>query len=547
VDVPLEDIERIEVIRGPGATTWGANAVNGVINIITKRASATRGGMLVAGGGNVDRGTGTAQYGGSIGKHTDYRIFAKYSDHSAGPGVFSLSGEDQWNMLSGGFRADSKLSSRDDLTVQGNVYDGRQGEVLPALAANAPPGSTVASVFPMSGQSIQADWNHSYANRSDSTLRVAYDRYSMDDMGDSRSTFDLEFDHRLAWGERQELVWGLDYRYSSSLQENTAINTLIPAALTTQLFSAFLQDEFALIPDRLTLTVGTKLEHNYYTGLGLMPSVRLGWNPSQHQLVWASVSRALRSPSRLDTSLQVNVLNSIDPATGLPVLVRYLGDPNFQNEKLVAYEAGYRIELHKRVSFDLSAYYNSYNDLANYAGTALPGFLEFAPPPVHLVLPLQIQNTMYGETHGLEISTNWKPTRRWSLTPSYAFERTHMHLNDGTPDPQSKLGPEGRSPIHWARLDSHLDLSRRLGWDASATFLDHLPMNEGNWRIPTGDAPSYVRVDSQFTWRLGESLTLGLIGQNLLKDHHIEFQDPLSLRTFSQVKRGVCAKLTWWF
>src|SRR5450432_518079 len=277
LDVPLEDIERIEVVRGPGGTVWGANAVNGVINIITKRSSETRGTLVVAGAGNLAEEFGTVQYGGGLGNRTDYRVYAKYMNQDHLPGLDGKPGGDGWDMLRGGFRLDSTLSSSDQLTIEGNIYGGREGQHVLGLIPEVVTGENAG----MSGGDVQAVWNKTYSERAASTLQASFDRYEHQlPFRDNRSTWDVAFQDYFSWGERQNMIWGLDYRYTSH-DSNSAAVFYDPSDSKRQLFSGFLQDEFEVIPNQLYFTVGAKLEHNDYNGLDVLPSARLAWQPSQ--------------------------------------------------------------------------------------------------------------------------------------------------------------------------------------------------------------------------------------------------------------------------
>lgn len=537
LEVPLEDIERIEVIRGPGGATWGANAVDGVINIITKKASETRGGMLVAGVGNLDQGFGTLQYGGTVGKTTDYRVFASYFNQYHLPGLASPEGGDGWMLLRGGFRTDSKLSAKDDLTVAGDLYTAGIGDIAAAVESVASP--TVQPVFSgtnASGGYLQANWNHRQSDRSDTTLQISFDRYRRDDaLRETRNTLDIDFAHHLGWGSRQDIVWGAGYRFSSSTTHGNLLFSLDPPNLDTQLFSAFVQDEITVIPARLSLIAGMRVEHNYYTGFGFMPSLGATWTLSQRQMVWVSISRALRTPSEIDTASQLTV-NGFVPPSGPPVLIRIVGNPAFQDEQEITYEAGYRIQPYDRLSMDFTAYYNSYSQLQT--SEPEPSFLETDPAPTQIVMPLNYENLMRGTTHGVEAFATWKITSRWTLTPAYSFEEIHLHLDPASQDTSSVATAEGSSPRQWARVGSHLALFHGLAWDVSANFVG---------RLENPAVPSYTRIDSQLTWHLREHLSANLVGQNLTQDHHIEFLNPEGTGFSNYMKRSGYVKLTWRF
>ena len=537
LDMPLEDIERIEVIRGPGGTIVTSNLVNRILFFIHGATAETHGGMVVAGGGTLDQGFATVQYGGGLGKSTDYRIFAKYFNQDGMPGLTGQPGGDGWHLLRGGFRTDSRLSTQDTLMVQGDVYTGGEGNPATFLPAITSPGpQNVDLIVPLSGGFVQSVWNHAFSAKSDTTLQVSFDRYKRDDqLMEERRTFAVDFQHHLAWGTRQDIVWGANYRNTKSDADGGLSFSLNPPDVNMQLFSLFFQDEIALVPDRLYLTAGTRLDHNYYTGFNLLPSVRVAWKASPRHMFWAAISRADRTPAETDTGTRINFGGFIGPG-GVPTVAALLGDPHFDDEGLTAYEAGYRTTVFKHLSVDLAPYYNRY-DSQQTIEPATP-FFESSPAPSHLVLPLIYGNLMHGEAHGFEIAVNWKATARWTLSPGYAFEQIHMHLDPASLDTGSAPDAEGSSPVHSAQLRSHLTLTRSLAWDASAYFVD---------RLKSGDIPSYTRIDTGFTWQWSERLSSSLVGQNLLRDRHLEFVDDTGSVISTLIKRSVYAKVIWRF
>src|SRR5690349_9930627 len=303
VDIPLSDIERIEVIRGPGGSVWGANAVTGVISIFTKRASETPGTLVEAGGGTFQQGFAMAQYGGKLGGSTDFRVYSKYFNQSHILDLNAQSGTDDWHRLREGFRTDSKLSPKDSLMVEGDVSTGREGEFGCELPSVTSPGFVaVAEHIGLADGSLESIWDHSYSSTSDSSLQLSYDRHRRDDPlnPETRNTFGAEFRHHLAIGTRQDFVWGLGYRYTTDEIGGSLTVAMVPPSKGLQLFSAFAQDEIALVPQLLYFTTGLKLEHNDYTGFGLMPTGRVTLALNDRHMVWAAVSRALRAPSRND-------------------------------------------------------------------------------------------------------------------------------------------------------------------------------------------------------------------------------------------------------
>lgn len=527
LDIPLEDIERIEVIRGPGGSVWGANAVNGVISIITKKSRDTPGAMLEGGGGNVGQAFGTLQYGGTA-KSTSFRVFEKYLNEGSLPGLAGQDGDNGWHMLRGGFRSDTTLSSRDTLTFEGDLYSGRKGYRSPFQLTN--------TQVNLSGGFLQGAWNHAYSSRSNASLQISYDQYERDDvLGDKRRTLDMNFQDRFAWGQRQDLTWGFEYRRSASRARGSFFLSFVPPAVSMQLFSSFLQDEIAILPDRLYLTVGTKLEDNHYTGFAAMPSIRVAFIPSANRTIWAAISRVDRTPAETDTSLLLNI-GELPSSGGPPTLLRFMGNPHFQDEVSTAYEAGFRTAVAKRLTLDLSAYYGDYDNQQTIEPAA--PFFENSPSPPHLVVPFRYANLMHGETHGLEASANWKPAARWALSTGYAFEQIHMHPAPSSQDTTSAGEAEGSSPVHSAQLRSSIVLWRNVNWDNSAYFVD---------RLVDPTTPSYTRVDTQLWFPLGERGSLSLVGQNLVHDHHQEFTDSTGSAIPTLVKRSAYAKFTWQF
>ncbi len=537
LDLPLEDIERIEVIRGPGGTIWGANAVNGVINIITKKAAETRGGMVVAGGGNLDQGFGTVQYGGGLGKSTDYRIYTKYFNQDHMPGLTGQDGADGWHLLRGGFRSDSSLSAKDTWMVQGDVYTGEEGNPASLFPSVTSPGvQNIDVTVPLSGGFLQSVWNHVFSARSDTALKISFDRYKRDDaLMEQRGTFDVEFEHHFASGARQDVVWGVNYRNTDSDTHGDLTVSLHPADVNMQLYSSFIQDEIAMVPDKLYLTVGTKLDHNYYTGFNALPSARVAWTPRGHHMFWAAVSKADRTPTQADTRSRINLAGFPGPG-GTPALAALVGNSHFRNEGLVAYEMGYRTTVVEHLSIDLAAYYSLYD----HQQTIEPDtpFFETTPSPPHFVIPVTFQNLMHGEAHGFEMAVNWKVTDRWTFSPGYAFKQIHMHLDPTSPDTASVFAVSGSSPAHSAQLRSHLDLRHGMAWDACAYFVD---------RLRSGAIPSYTRLDTGLTWQLREGLAMSVVGQNLVRDRHLEFVDDTGSVRSTLIKRSAYAKLTWQF
>lgn len=531
--VMLEDIDRIEVIRGPGGTIWGSNAVNGVINIITKNSKDTRGALATAAGGNVDYGTGALQYGGSTNKGIDYRVYEMGFDR--GPQYHSDGDEfDPWRFGQLGFRTDWKRGEKDVFTVQGDLYSGESGEDT-YIASFSPPAETAEHGYGyVSGGNLLARWQHTMGEGSDIQLQTYFDRTNRQDfeLGETRDTFDVDFVEHVRVHDDQELTWGLGARISPSnfIQSSQGVNFL-PASQTDTIYSGFVQYELPIVRDKLSLTAGTKLEHNNFSGFDYQPSVRLLWTPAEHESFWAAVTRAVRTPSRLDQDVNFDILIQATPPP--PVYFEILGNPNLKPEQLIGYEAGYRREVNRNLYLDVTAFYNSYDDLQGYGAPSVG--VGATPPPPHLFFVLPYANVIEGHTIGTEIAPNWRVTNWWRLSGSYSF--LHMSLRDkpGFTDVGNLLGSySGSSPSDLVAFQSFFNLPKRFEFDQTFRYSSKLPAQA---------VASYATLDARLGWHLSEHLEMSLVGQNLLQPFHEEFGgDPPPL---IGIKRSAYAKVTW--
>ncbi|MBZ5695846.1 MAG: TonB-dependent receptor [Acidobacteriia bacterium] len=531
-NVMLEDVERIEVIRGPGGTIWGANAVNGVINIITKSSKDTHGALATLGSGSVDQGTGAFRYGGTAGKDFNYRIYSMGSIrgsefHSDGDGF------DHFRMGQLGFRTDWTSGEKDSFTVQGDIYRAESGERTFLASFNPPQETQPDAKSYLSGGNLVARWQHATGEGTDIQIQAYFDRTNRQDLllGETRDTFDVDFVQHARLHENHELTWGLGVRASPSnfIQTSGGVNFL-PAKQTDTIYSGFVQYELPIVRDKLTLTAGTKLEHNNFSGFEYQPGIRLLWTPTNRQSVWAAVTRAVRTPSRVDQNVQFAIFVTDLPP---PVFFEIVGNPKLKAEQLIGYEAGYRTQVSRNLYVDFTTFYNTYRDLQGYG----PISLVESPDIISLVLPYA--NVIEGSTVGTEIAPDWKITPWWQVRGSYSF--LHMDLKDkpGFTDTGNILASyEGSSPSHLVGFQSLFNLPKHFELDQSYRYASALPAQA---------VGSYSAVDVRLGWHVGlgegEGLDLSVIGQNLLQPSHQEFGgDPGPL---VGIKRSVYGKITW--
>ena len=545
-DTLMEDIDRIEVIRGPGATMWGANAVNGVINVITKSASETQGVQITSGAGNQEGRFGTLRYGGAIGDHARYRIFGKYGKRNRSLTSLGEKANDDWDAMRGGFRLDWDLSDRDALTFSGDLFEGdaNQTALLPQLTA--PFLVRQAAHIGTSGGHFLTRWEHRISDESDLSLRFSFDqsnRYEEFLYLVDRSTADAEFQHRFHLASRHEILWGGGFRSSSDRTQSTETVNIDPARRTLYYRNAFIQDEIEVMPESLYLTFGSKVEETSLAGFQIQPNARIMWLPHSRHSLWASASRAVRSPSRLEQDGQVTafVLPNFRP-TSLPLLGFAAGNIDYEPEILHAFEAGYRVKANRWLSLDLATFYNEYSDLRTNEPT-LPRLLN--EPVRHLRLPLLFDNLMHGETYGVELATKWRLADWWNLNGTYSWLSMQLHAEGAAAvDDDDEERFERESPSHQFGFQSYMRFPGRVELDSSVHYTDSIM--GANITIPATRIPAYYRLTVRLGWRLQPGLDLSLKATNLLDDRHPEFQ-PEALSLATEVGREVSGKLSWSF
>lgn len=530
-DYLLRDIDRIEVIRGPGAALWGSNAVNGVINITTKSAKDTQGLYLEGGTGTEEQGMAGMRHGGTIGEDGYFRVFAKYFDRDetfhANP-----SRSDDWRMGHIGFRGDWDKGEDDALTLQGDVYRGNIGQLAPAVGIIGRQGPQGDLNVRVNGGNVLGRWRHTIDADSDWQLRAYYDQTHRDDptYRDDLDTVDLDFQHRTVLARRHELIWGLNYRSTDNRNHGKVIFAVYPPSSQDNLFSGFVQDQIALL-DTLRLTLGTKLEHNDFSGFEVQPSARIAWDAAPEHTLWASVSRAVRVPTRLERDIAIDVSN---PA-GNPI-ARLLGNEDFDAEELTAYELGYRWQALQSLFVDVALFYNSYDGLAS---------LELGSPFIdprdgRTVFPIVNQNLTDGRSQGLEILVTYSPLPAWRWSASYSY--VDLSLDPRGADLNRGRFLEDATPRHQVGLRSFLDLPAGFELDALFRYSSDIVRNPEVVSGPGIDA--YAELDLRIGWRGWRRMELALVGQNLLHRRHIEFGTP---QARGEIERSVYGKAAWNF
>ncbi|HEX5111314.1 MAG TPA: response regulator [Saprospiraceae bacterium] len=468
-NVMLEDVNQVEAISGPGGSIWGANAVNGIINIVSKSARETQGLYATVAAGDQLQDYGAIRYGSHIDSTIFYRAYVQHFDINSATRTDGTDAQDAWYNTQGGFRFDYIPSSKSTITVQGDLYQGEEDDTA----------STIVN-----GQNIIARLTHHLSDRAGFTVQTYFDRTYRNIQSQNSSievnTYDIDMQHNFLAGNRNKIVWGLGYRLTSDhiISQTTPI---APLDRNLPLYSGFVQDQIALVLERLDLTIGTKVLHNFYTGFEIQPTVRLAYFLNDHNTLWAAVSHAVRTPTRIDRDIPSPVI--------------------FDSEKLNAYELGYRVRPSNSMSFSIATFYNQYTDLRSID-------INPAPPP-----PAYFANHLEANTWGVEIFANVIATRWWKLRGGYTWmEEEFMKTSDLTLS--NGYLREAIDPNNQFLIQSIMDIAKHFQVDGTVRYVDKLP---ASFTIPEVEAYTTfdLRVAYNYKW-----ITVSVVGSNLASEKH---------------------------
>jgi iron complex outermembrane receptor protein len=525
-DVLLADVERIEVIRGPGTTMWGSNAVNGVINILTKKTSDTQGLLVQSGGGGQDQQDfNTVRYGGKAGEDLTYRIWGQQFDRA--PGWSDTGIHDGWRVKHGGFRMDYTPTDEDTFTLQGDLLTGYGGQSSTVTIPTPPYDGINNSVSSFPAGNILAQYERKIDEETSWKILGYYDRYEYNRPGlllETRDTYNIDLQYQFSPAEFHHFITGANYRNSPDSFRGSFQVNFDPPRFTTEWASVFAQDTMTLVEDRWYFTLGVRLEQNTFGGFQPEPTARLLLLPSERQSMWAAVSRAARNPDRIASQFDTNA--HIAPPN-VPVFLNLLGNPDLQAENLVAYEIGYRAAPTDTFSWDIAGYINDYDRLI---GLGTPGTPIVGPGGV--TIPAMFENNTRALTYGFETTANYQIHEQWRLFASYSLYEAQAQSSV----PGNTAEILGSSPHNMIYLRSSWDLSKDLQFDLIGRYVD---------RLSALDVPKYFQMDTRIGWYATKNLEVSFVGQNLLDGHHPEFADTIGGLSSTEVKRSWYGMISW--
>jgi iron complex outermembrane receptor protein len=532
VDVPVQAIERIEVIRGPGASVWGANAVNGVINIITMGAAIRRETSVAGGAGSTD--FGSVLHEGRVGDRVGYRLFADASGYDELKVSGGAGAQDDWMQRRIGASFQATLNARDSLETSLRASDSHANSRHLAATALAPfDGQYVPFEADAETWAASTRWTRQLTGNGHLQVDGFVDEWRRrDDLDHFRRTADLSLQHRVGGAGRHDVIWGGGVRYTHEVTTGSFVIDLSQAHYDHVLASAFVQDEIR-VGERVHLTLGGKVEHRDYTGASLQPTARLHWRMTPRHAVWTAVSRAQRAPDRIERSLRL-VMSAAPSADGVPAVLAIQGNPEIAPEWLTSYEAGYRAVLGGDVVVDLAAYYNRYSDLmANVPATPRVEFDRGLP---FVFLPLVYANSVDAATAGGEALITYSPSSWWKLSGSYSlFSIDPSYTASATADTFDGLN----APRQHGFLRSTLSVTPTVDVDTTVFAVGG---------IRSMRQPAYTRVDGRIAWRPRGAVELSLAAQNLFDGRNVEFDSPSSVVAEpSEVPRTAYGAIAWRF
>ncbi len=543
-DMLVDDIDRIEVIRGPGAALWGLNAVNGVINILTKAAWTTQGNLAKFAAGTGTEVNGAVRTGGDIGAKAAYRATVYYAGHGAypaSPEATTSNSQYGWNTRRLDFRLDWDPTLRDTVQFTGSGDLSQMGH---SFVLSSPTDLFPAARDQSDGShagAMQARWQHKFSDNSNIVVRAAWtDIERQDSVQQSRSvTGDFEFQHNLTFGGNA-ITWGLNYRDVSHRVPPIPGFQVNPVSSSQDLYAGYAADEFALVRDKLYFIAGVHASDNQFTGFEVQPTGRLLWTPSKKWTGWAAVSRAVRTPTLIERGFDAYV-GAFPLDQNTVGLLHLVGNPNFKAEPMISYEAGQRFELGKRLSLDFSGFMSFYQDLS----TGVPGASTFVPPtattPAYVNLDATYGNARYGQSRGVEAAGTWTVTSRWRLAGGYSW----LHITSGAYAGQTDTTlaySQNYSPDHQFQIRSYYDLTRTIQFDTALYYTGAIP----NGRTPTANTPAYLRGDARLGWRPTHEVELSVGVQNAFDPSHLELMST-SLQRPVEVPRNVYGSITFKF
>ncbi|WP_211825424.1 TonB-dependent receptor plug domain-containing protein [Kistimonas asteriae] len=563
-DVMLADIDRIEVIRGPGAALWGSNAVNGVINIMTRSAAETQGTYVEVGAGSYEQGFGSVRYGGQLGENANYRVYYKYSDRDHQKTLNSTLAQeysniglddapeasDGWNMNQTGFRIDWDRTAEDLFTFQGDLYKGHIRPAVKTFDRTTGTGTFVSSSNRQFGANALGRWTHTLSADSEAITQVYYDRYENSDVRAPRhrDTWDIDFHHRFPLTENQEIIWGLGYRKVDNKVYASEFVDFDPSSRTTELYSAFIQDEITLVPDRWRMTLSSRFENNEFTGDEIQPNARIIFTPDAEQSFWAAISKSVRTPSIVEVDSQVYGFEERGPNT----FVAFAGNDDIKSETLFSYELGYRRIFSEALTIDTTIFLNHYKNLAatnqgtceELGMTDISGII-FQPSPLcqptfnalaPIYFPVNIDNVMEGDAYGFEIAADWQVQDNWKLKLSYGFLQMDLHSTDNNAV-TTAIEPifETVTAEHNMSLMSRHNFSDNWELDLWLRYQDN---------VQGVSIPSFVTADIRVAKQVGD-FEFAIVGQNLLDSQHPEYLDGFTGIATTEVPRSIYGQVSW--